>query len=190
MSGRPIAVEKEIRQLLKMADAPLDKGARSWLIDALAGARTSRETAKGRPRPADHNEPLADVGRAASRLTKVIQRLDRHPHAAVAFWNSLPALPAGPHRAAWEEDSWQELHPRKLAINLDKPTVLSTLRNIALAARAGRDRRQGRLGDAVKQHVVDLALAFFVRFSPLKASGTPTGPFAKFARTFYAVALR
>jgi hypothetical protein len=34
--------------------------------------------------------------------------------------------------------------------------------------------------------VVDLAFAFFVRFSVHEPSGTATGAFAKFARKFYA----
>ena len=63
--------------------------------------------------------------------------------------------------------------------------VLSTLKTIMRAADAAKDRRQGRRREVGKQHVVNLAFAFFVRFSPHRPSGTPTGAFAGFARTFY-----
>lgn len=52
-----------------------------------------------------------------------------------------------------------------------------------------RDRRRGRRRKTRKQQVVDLAFAFFVRFSPYQVSGTPTGRFAKFARSFYSAAI-
>ena len=44
-------------------------------------------------------------------------------------------------------------------------------------------------GRLANRHVADLAIAFFVRFSPYKASGTRTGSFAKFARNFYSAAI-
>jgi hypothetical protein len=64
--------------------------------------------------------------------------------------------------------------------------VLSTLETVVRAADTAKDRRQGRRREVGKQHVVDLAFAFFVRFSTHRPSGTSTGAFARFARTFYA----
>ena len=52
-----------------------------------------------------------------------------------------------------------------------------------------KDRRRGRRRETRKQQVVDLAFGFFVRFSPYQVSGTSTGPFAKFARSFYSAAI-
>jgi hypothetical protein len=66
--------------------------------------------------------------------------------------------------------------------------VLSTIENIERAADAAKIRHRGRPPAAAKQHVTDLAFAFFVRFSPQRVSGTATGAFAKFARAFFAAA--
>jgi hypothetical protein len=63
--------------------------------------------------------------------------------------------------------------------------VLSALKKIVSAAQDAKDNRKGRRRETGKQHVVDVALAFFVRFSPSRPSGTPTGGFAEFAREFY-----
>jgi hypothetical protein len=52
-----------------------------------------------------------------------------------------------------------------------------------------KDPRQGRRREAGKQHMVDQAFAFFVRFSPQQPSGTPTGAFARFAGEFYSGAI-
>jgi hypothetical protein len=68
--------------------------------------------------------------------------------------------------------------------------ILSTIKNLECAALAAKDPRTGRPRVVKKQQVVDQAFAFFVRFSPLAPSGTPTGPFARFARAFYAAAVK
>ena len=67
--------------------------------------------------------------------------------------------------------------------------MLSAIEKIIMAARAAKDRRQGRPRETNKQDVVNLAFAFFVRFSPYQVSGTFTGPFGKFARSFYSAAI-
>src|SRR5262245_6500427 len=62
-------------------------------------------------------------------------------------------------------------------------------RLFSFAADMAKDRLQGRRREAGKQHVVDMALGFFHRFSPHSPSGTPTGAFATFAREFYSAAI-
>jgi hypothetical protein len=64
------------------------------------------------------------------------------------------------------------------------------LKEIERAAQTAKDERKGRPREIGKQRVVDLAFAFFVRHSPRKPSGTPTGPFATFAREFYSVTMK
>jgi hypothetical protein len=67
--------------------------------------------------------------------------------------------------------------------------VLTILEKIAHAANAAKIKRPGRPPATAKQHVVNSAFAFFVRFSPPKVSGAPTGAFATFARAFYSAAI-
>jgi hypothetical protein len=159
--------ENNIRQLLQLAGSPpSDEKAAAWLNEAIQGARTILRAAAQRPLPADHNDLLADIEKSAKELTKRIQRLRRHPFSWYAFWRSSVFGPVHLDRVEVRE-------------------VLSTVENIIRAADTAKDRRKGRRREIGKQHVVDLAFAFFVRFSPEKPSGTPTGAFAKFARAFY-----
>jgi len=156
-----------IQQLLQLAGVPpSDREAAAWLNEAIAGARHSHRAAKQRPRPADHNDLLADIERSAKELTRRIERLDRYPFSWRAFWRSRAFGPVYRNRLEIRE-------------------VLTTLENVVRAAEGAKERRPGRPREVGKQHVVDLAFAFFVRFSTLRPSGTPTGPFATFARTFY-----
>jgi hypothetical protein len=158
--------ENSIPHLLKFAGVPAsDKAAVAWLSDAIAGARHNYAAAKKRPLPADHNAPLAEIEKSAKKLIKGIERLRRCPSSRNAFWRSKAFGPVHGDRVEVRE-------------------VLSTLENIVRAADAAKDRRQGRRREAGKQHVVNMAFAFFVRFSPHRPSGTPTGAFAEFARTF------
>lgn len=158
--------ENSIPHLLKSAGVPAsDKAAVAWLSDAIAGARHNYAAAKKRPLPADHNAPLAEIEKSAKKLIKGIERLRRYPSSRNAFWRSKAFGPVHGDRVEVRE-------------------VLSTLENIVRAADAAKDRRQGRRREAGKQHVVNMAFAFFVRFSPHRPSGTPTGAFAEFARTF------
>ena len=159
--------ENSIPHLLKLAGVPSsDKAAVDWLSKAIAGARYNYAAAKERPLSADHNELLAEIEKSAKKLIKGIERLRRHPASWRAFWRSSVFGPVYLDRVELRE-------------------VLSTLENIVRAADAAKDRRQGRRREAGKQHVVNLAFGFFVRFSPHRPSGTPTGAFAEFARTFY-----
>jgi hypothetical protein len=159
--------ENSIPQLLKLAGVPSsDKAAMDWLNQAIAGARHNYTAAKQRPLAADHNERLVDIEKSAKKLIKGIERLRRHPASWRAFWRSSGFGPVHFDRVELRE-------------------VLSTLENIVRAADAAKDPRQGRRPEAGKQHVVNLAFGFFVRFSPHRPSGTPTGAFAEFARTFY-----
>jgi hypothetical protein len=146
-----------------------ERKAAGWLREAIVGARSSYEAAENRPLPVDHNALLADIEKSAKKLTKRIERLRRHPVSYRAFWRSAVFGP----------------------VHLDRfevPEVLAALEKIEGAAGAAKDRRQGRRREVGKQHVVDLAFGFFVRFSPRKPSGTRTGAFATFAREFYTAA--
>ena len=159
--------ENSIKHLLKLAGvSPSEGKAIAWLSDSLVAARHVNRAAKERPLPADHNELLADIEKRAKQLTKQIERLRRHPATWRAFWRSRVFGPVYRDR-------------------FEVPKVLSALEKIVSAAQDARDDRKGRRRETGKQHVVDLAFSFFVRFSPRKPSGTPTGPFAKFAREFY-----
>ena len=141
----------------------------AWLSDAIEGARFNLSAAKKRPLAADHNALLADIEASAKKLIKGITRLRRHPASARTFWRSAVFGPVYFDR-------------------VELPEFLSTLKNVVLAADMAKDRRQGRRRKAGKQHVVDAAFDFFVRFSPHRPSGTPTGAFAEFAREFFSAA--
>ena len=165
--------EHEIKDLLRLAGtSPSDKKAAvAWLRDALATAEFSNRVAKQRPLPADHNDLLADIEKKAKELDKRLQRLRNRPYSWRAFWRSSVFGPVRLNRVVHRE-------------------VLSTLKNIVRAAQIEKDPGQGRPRMVGKQQVVDRALAFFVRYSPLAPSGTPTGAFATFARAFYLVATK
>ena len=83
----------------------------------------------------------------------------------------------------WRSSAFGPVHNNQV----EHGEVLSTLENIIGAAAGGRDGRKGRPAKGGEQLVVNLAFAFFVRFSPRTPSGTPTGAFATFARAFYGV---
>ncbi len=193
MTASPIATERDIKQLLQLARVPSGKRPVSWLEHALVAARAFNRAAKQRPLPADRNQLLADVAKTAKALTRLLQRLRSHPSSWHAFWRAVVSARAGTlaRRAVSEDDVRQQLlrRPDPGSPPHDRD-VLSMLAKIERAAQIAKDPRMGRPREARKQHVVDLAFAFFVRYSPLEASGTPTGPFAKFARAFYAVALK
>jgi hypothetical protein len=160
--------EGSILHLLQLSGvSPSDEKAIAWLSEAIEGARASNRAAKQRPLPVDHNDLLVDIEKSAKNLTKRIERLRRYPVSWHAFWRSGTFGPVYLDRVEHHE-------------------VLSTLENVVRAAAAARDSHKGRRAKVAEQHVVDLAFAFFVRFSVHRPSGTPTGPFATFARAFYA----
>jgi hypothetical protein len=163
-----ISTPSSIGDLLRLAGvSPSNKEAAAWLNDALESARASYQTANRRPQAADHNALLADIEKSARELTKRIERLRRHPASWSAFWRCSVFRPIQLDRAEVSE-------------------VLSTLAKVMHAADNARDRRKGRQREVGKQHVVDRALGFFVRFSAHRPSGTRTGAFAAFARAFCA----
>jgi hypothetical protein len=157
-----------MRELLRLAGVPAsNRGAATWLENAIASAQTSYKAAKQRPLPADHNALLVDIEKSAKQLSKRIHRLRQHLVSWHAFWRSKAFGP---------------VHVDRIAA----PEVFSMLEKVVNAADASKDRgATGRRREAGKQHVVDRALGFFVRFSPIEPSGTATGPFAQFAREFY-----
>jgi hypothetical protein len=156
-----------IEELLRVAGVPpSDTKAAAWLSDAIVGAQSSHRTAKQRSLPADHNALLADIEKSAKELIKRIERLRRHPVSARAFWYFSAFGPVHNNRVEVRE-------------------VLSTLETVVSAAGSAKVRRKGRPHEVGKQKIVNLAFGFFVRFSRYRASGTPTGAFAKFAREFY-----
>lgn len=152
-----------VPDLLKLAGVPSsDNAATAWLKHAIAGAQHSFTAGKARPLLADHNALLADIEKSAKELSKRIERLRRHPATWRAFWRSSVFGPVYLDRIEILE-------------------VLTTIEDIDHAANAAKIRRQGRLPATAKQHVTDLAFAFFVRFSRQQVSGTATGAFARFA---------
>ena len=166
---RESLTQDDIPHLLKLAGISTShKEAVAWLSDAIEGARFTYRIKK-RPLAADHNALLADIEKSAKKLIKGIERLRRHPSSQHAFWRSAVFGPVYFNR-------------------VELPEFLPTLKNVVLAAVMAKDPRQGRRGEVGKQHVVDLAFGFFVRFSPRRPSGTPTGAFATFAREFFSAA--
>ena len=158
-----------LQQLLQFAGIPAsDKKATAWLSNALDGVRRTDRAGK-RPLPADHNALLTDIEKSAKKLIKHLERPRRYPLSRHTFWRSKAFGPVHKDRVEVRE-------------------VLSALEMIVLAADMAKDRRRGRRRESGKQQVIDLAFAFFVRFSPHRPSGTPTGAFATFARAFYSVA--
>jgi hypothetical protein len=157
-----------MEELLRLAGVPpSNKKAAAWLSDAIELATSIFRAAKQRPIPVDRNAILADIEKSAKVLTRQIERLRWHPVPRHAFWRSSVFGPVHNNR-------------------VEVPEVLSTLEKVITAAGTAKDRDKGRRREFGKQRVVDMALAFFVRFSAHTASGTPTGAFAKFAREFYA----
>jgi hypothetical protein len=92
--------------------------------------------------------------------------LKRQPHAYSDFW-SYPGF--GP-----VFDS-----------RFERPRVISDLKDIRTAAHRARSRQTGRPPDRRKQHIVNLALAFWVRFSRVKASSDVGNSFISFAERFF-----
>jgi len=161
---------EQLQHLLQVAGiSPSNNNAAAWLRQTLEGARSSYKVAKERPIAADYNTLLEDIEKSAKELIDRIERLRRYSASWLAFWRSTPFGPVDLERVELRE-------------------VLSTLENIASAADAAKDRRHGRRRKTGKKNAVDLAFAFFVRFSPHQPSGTPTGAFARFAREFYSAA--
>jgi hypothetical protein len=163
--------ENRIRELLQLAGVPAsDKKAAAWLNAAIAGAKDNYRAAQERPLSADHNAMLADIEVAARKLTKRLERLRRHPVTWRSFWHSSVFGPV-------------------LIDRFEVPDVLTALERIIGAAGSAKDPRHGRRREVGNQHVVNLALGFFERFSPHRPSGTATGVFSKFAREFYFTAI-
>jgi hypothetical protein len=163
--------DERIRELLQLAGVPpSDKKAAAWLSSAIKGLRRDDKSHVKRPLPADHNALLIEIKKSAKTLIQRLERLRQYPVSQHSFWRCKAFGPVYNDRVEIRE-------------------VLSTLETIVLAADMAKDRRRGRRRETRKQQVVDLAFAFFVRFSPYQVSGTPTGRFAKFARSFYSAAI-
>lgn len=159
-----------IRELLRLAGVPpSDKKAAAWLSNAIEGMRHDGKVTIKRPLPADHNALLIDIEKSAKKLIKHLERLRRYPFSQYIFWRSKAFGPVYYDRVEVRE-------------------VLSALEAIVLATDMAKERRRGRRRETGKQHVVDLAFAFFEQFSPRTPSGTPTGPFGTFAHAFYSLA--
>ena len=165
-AGNATALNGRIDALLTTARVPTpNAAARRWLRDALETARSIHAGAAS-PRPAEHNAPLDAVRKAADRLSAALARLKNHPHSHRNFWRHAAF---GPIRGDIFE----------------RPDVLATVEAIARAAREGRLRRIGRPPDRRKQHIVDLALGFCVRFSPKNVSRDVNNFFPQFAGQFF-----
>jgi hypothetical protein len=191
MSDLPVATEKQLKELLELAEVRWSNtGARSWLQSALlaAGALNPTKKKEGqRPLPTDHSERMADIARAASKLNRELVRLRSHPYSWAAFWRAVETRLKNISVIMDEEDFSRY---RARSGRLDDRTCLATLGHLASAAEAAKESRMGRPLAAEKQHIVDLAFGFFARYSPLKPSGTHTGAFGEFARAFHAAAIK
>ncbi|MET4279815.1 MULTISPECIES: hypothetical protein [unclassified Bradyrhizobium] len=151
---------------LKLAGVPTtDSKARGWIESALAASR-ALAAHEPRPTPAKHNAPLNAIARATDQLIAALDDLRRHGHSHGAFWRCEAF---GPLRGP----------------NLETPAVISTLENIRHAACKARMTQTGRPRDYRKQHIVNLALAFWARFSPYKPSSDGKNNFVDFASLFY-----
>jgi hypothetical protein len=158
--------DSTIDDLLELAGiSPTDIEARRWLRHALIGAKS---TAAGQPKPnpARHNAPLAAIERAAAKLTETMHALRHHPHAYLDFWSYADFGPV-----------FGDKHER--------PHVISNVKSILTAAQKGRISKSGRPADRRKQHIINLALGFWVRFSPVGPSSDESNPFVSFAERFF-----
>ena len=110
-------------------------------------ARSRRQSP---PTPAQYNKPLVAVEEAAQRLAAAIRSLKGTPHAYWAFcrlWSRGPV-----HNNQFEGRD-----------------ILPDLEAIGAAASKARIKKTGRPRNLRKQQIVDLALAFCVRFSAARA---------------------
>ena len=157
-----------IDELLRLAGVSTENsGARSWLETGLAAARSIGEAARP-PTPAKHNAPLDKVARASDRLVVALEQLRSHPYAYASFWRFTAFGPV--YNSEFE-----------------RPGVIGTLTDIRAAARKARVGRTGRPRNFLKQHIVDLALAFCARFSPKKPTADVNNFFTPFAERFFEV---
>ena len=155
-----------IADLLDRAGVPAtDAKARRWLADAIRAARSMNKAAKNAPIPVDHNAPLEAVEAAATDLLNQLKRLRVHHHAAFDFWRSDLFEPI-------------EMHDHEREGVVDLIAVIQAAAARAMNKTRGTPKKHGQ------RAVVDLACGFFARFSPHPVSGTQTGRFANFARTF------
>ncbi|MGY4472305.1 hypothetical protein ACVWWK_008014 [Bradyrhizobium sp. LB9.1b] len=158
--------DETINELMELAGvSTADHKARGWIGTALAASRAPAAY-EPRPSPAKHNAPLNAIERATDRLIAALNALKCHGHAHSYFWR---AAAFGPIRDA----------------NSEAPTVLATVKNIRHAARSARMTQTGRPRNYRKQHLVDLALAFWARFSPNRPSSDQQNKFVDFASLFY-----
>jgi hypothetical protein len=158
--------DQTIDELLGLACVSVaDPAARRWMGEALAAARATA-TGEPRPSPAEHNAPLDTIERAAVRLIAGLDELRRHSHAHGNFWRFAAFGPVRDSR-------------------IERADVTSALENIRHAARKARVGGTGRPPNFRKQHIVDLALAFWARFSTARPSSDVNNFFLPFAERFY-----
>lgn len=161
-----VSNDRKITELLDLAGiSTADNAARRWLRDALVGAQ-SIAAGEPRPNPTKHNAPLTKIERTAADLIEAIDALKLHPHAYLDFW-SYPGF--GP----------------VFNSSLERPLAISNLKNIRTAAQRAGSRKTGRPPDRRKQHIVNLALAFWTRFSCDQPSSDVNNAFLPFAERFF-----
>ena len=158
---------QEIDELLHLAGVSAENAdARRWLRDALEAARSRRQSP---PTPAQHNKPLVAVEEAAQRLAAAIRSLKGTPH---AYWDFCRLWSRGPvHNNQFEGRD-----------------ILADLKAIGAAAIKARIKKTGRPRNLRKQQIVDLALAFCVRFSVARPSRDANNYFPAFAERFVELA--
>jgi hypothetical protein len=154
----------EIDEPLAIGNA-LSPAARGWLMVSLGAARAIAE-GKRKPRPSrsQHNASLDTIERLADSSIETPTALKRQLYTHYNVWGSAALGPASAHNFA------------------DVP-LMSALEKIGDAARNAR--RTGRPPDRRKQQIVDLALAFCARYSPLVPTTSEKNFFRHFAERFY-----
>jgi hypothetical protein len=158
--------DRMINELLRLAGVPISNAkARRWMKDALAAAQAIA-SAERRPSPTKYNAPLKTVERAAGQVMAALDELRGHLHAHVTFCRFLASKP--------DRDG-----------EVERADVMSALENIRHASRKAFVNRIGRPRDFRKQHIVDLALAFWARFATPRPSSDVKNSFVPFAERFY-----
>jgi hypothetical protein len=163
-----------LTKLLSLAEVPTEQQdeAREWLCLLLQVSQVDPWIE--RPIPIVHNEPLEAIESAAKALLVGLQKLHEQPHAFMGFWSDNPRFEAGFNPPATDLERFESKF------------VINTIEKIATSAKAAKDKSRHRPRDRRKQGIVNTAAGFFEKFSLLPLSGTPTSPFAAFARAFYA----
>lgn len=171
---------EQVDKLLDVAGVDRSNEEARWRLGMLPSFLPHPGT-KQRPTGRDWNEPLREIAKQAEALIGSLRQLRLHRHQHVDFWGSAQF---GPDPVALVNPA-PDYHAASVT-GLEKVRVLSTLENIAAAAKAAQRQDKGLPPDKRKRRTVEAAADFLQRFRPnALLTGTPTGQFNKFAAAFY-----